>query len=317
MADAAAPPQEATPYLPFPDQGTGSIADWRAKIDASKETIKTLARDFTWGKNVERYVAKGLQKAPEDHTVVLPKDYSYTEQKKPLLFYQLPEVALTPSRPDVSMETAELFQAVLNYKAGACEMNLKASIDECLVDALVPAGVGILKLGYEAFVNPQQPQKEQQVGEEPQIDPISGQPVVGLDGQPAMQPVMATVPNVIRERYFGERVSPVDFLFDNSFRSSDWKKCSWMGIKFRMSALMVSALWGVRDDRAMRHANEGKQPDQYESLAPDRTTQHFGGVEGVEVWYHAMDVDPTCGDPDHIRYFVLIDGEPEPVVHQD
>src|SRR5262245_18256210 len=150
--DEAGDPVMPTPYLEFPRTGVGSLQDWRAKIEASKETIKTLARDFTWNKNVERYVAKGLQKAPEDHTVVLPKDYSYTERKKPLLLYQFPEVVLSPARSDVTPETAALLQAVLNYKACACEMNVKSAIDEYLIDTLLPAGVGILKLGYEAFV---------------------------------------------------------------------------------------------------------------------------------------------------------------------
>lgn len=316
MADEQ-PPPDAIQNLPFAEQGPGSISDWQSKLEQAKKTVKTIADDFAWTKNVERYVTKGLRSAPSDHTVQLPKDYSYTEQKKPLLFFQLPDVMLSPARPDVTAESAQLFQAVLNHKVSPKEMNCKAAVDECLVDALVPAGIGILKLGYEAFVNPRQKTKPQQVGEQPAVDPMTGQPQLDPMGQPVLEPVIVEVPNIIRERYFGERVSPVDFFWDNSFRGSDWAKCSWMAVRFRMSAAMARTLWGLEDDRAIRHASEGKQPDQYESLAPDRTTQTFGGVEGLEVWYHAVDVDPECGDPDHIRYFVWLDGMPEPIIHQD
>lgn len=311
------PPPDAIQNIPFPAQGPGSLGDWKSKIELSKKAMKDIADNFNWTKNVERYVAKGLRANPDDNTIILPKDYSYTEQKKPMLFYQLPEVMLSPARPDVTSETAQLFAAVLNHKTSAKDMNCKPATDECITDALVPAGIGVLKLGYEAFVHPVNKTKPQKVGQQPVIDPLTGQQQIGPMGQPVLEDVIVDVPNVIRERYFGERVSPVDFFWDSSFRGSDWAKCSWKAIRFRMSAPMAKTLWGFDDKKAEKYANEGKQPDATESLAPMRTTQTFGGVEGIECWYHAIDIDPECGDPDHIRYFVWLEGMPEPIIHQD
>jgi hypothetical protein len=314
MALDLAPPQLA---IEMPLRGPGSMDDWNSRIERAKEAIKQTRRKFEWNKQVERYVGKPLRKTPTESTVQLPKDYSYTEQKKPLLFFQLPEILLTPARPDVMPGVAELFQNVLNELTSATQLNCKAMVDEVLVDLLVPAGIGISKIGYEAFIDPLQPTRPMQVGEQEQRDQFGQIVLDPMTMQPVLEPIIVEVPNILRERYFCERLSPVDFLYDPSFRGSDWSKCSWMGGRIRMSPRMAELLYGVDSSRMHQGAISGQVPTEDESLAADRSVQQFGGVEGWEIWYHAIDVDPEVGDPDLIRMFVIFDGHRDPVVHQN
>jgi hypothetical protein len=310
-------PDPATDNLPLPIEGAGSAKAWTSRIEDAKE-LRTWHRDqFFWTTNVERYVGKGKgDPLTPTGVTILPKDYAYTEQKKPLLFYQLPDVVLTAARPDVTPETAQLFQAVLNEMTGPNDLNALATVTEVLTDVLVASGIGIVKLGYESFIDPQQPTREVQVGEQPAVDPATGIPIADpTTGQPFMQPVMAAVPNIIRERYFLERVSPLDFLYDVSYRGSDWGKCPWMGWRFRMPAHLAAREYGVNEDDL--HDRTTDTPTTEQSLAPDRSKQRFSGVEGTEIYYRAIDFDPEAGDPDLMRCLIFLDGIEKPVRHEN
>jgi hypothetical protein len=329
-------PQAApTPALaiPLPKDGSGSIGHWTTQIEQAKKNLEQIRRKYKWNVNVERYtLSRETIELRSGTAVLLPKDYSYTEQKLALLFYQTPEVVLTAARPDVTADTAGLMQAVLNDLVGPSKLNAKATVDEILRDILVPAGVGIAKIGYEAFVDPEQPTVPMQVGEEPALDE-TGQPLMQPMGaptldpltgalmpppmHPVMQPIYEDVPNIIRERKFLERVSPVDFLSPANFRGSDWVKPSWLATRCRVPSTVATQVYGIDAEmlRAYRHAN-GTPPTDNDSLSPDKTTQVFDGVEVIDLWYRAIDVDPTVGDPDLIRWLVLLEGT-TPIKHQN
>jgi len=302
------PPGEA-PLLP--EEGPNSAGAWNTRITDAKELIKYHRERWYWTQNTDRAAGKGGNDPllPRD-VALLPKDYSYSEQKKPLLFYQLPEVVLTPARPDVPAGTAQLFAAVLNDMVGPTQMNALPMVNEVLTDILVASGVGICKLGYETYIDPLQPTTQIQTGEQPGApDPMTGAPI--------MEPMFEEVPNIITEKYFVSRISPNDFLFDVAFRGSDWAKCPWMGWRFRIPEHVAVQRYGIPQDKLKSSAINGQAPTMEQSLAPDREKQRLGGVEGVEIYYKGADFDPEVGDPDLIRCLVFIDGFKEPVKHED
>lgn len=325
--DAAAVPElelEPEPLPPgeeklLPDEGPMSSSAWQARIDDARELIRFHRDKWFWTTNTDRVAGKGGDDPLLPAGVaLLPKDYSYSEQKKPLLFYQLPDVVLTPARPDVTPQVAQLFAAVLNEMVGPNQLNALAMVHEVLADVLVPAGFGVCKLGYETYIDPQQPEVQVQTGEQPAVDPLTGMPATDpMTGAPVMQPIMETVPNIVAEKYYVSRISPNDFLFDVSFKGSDWAKCPWMGWRFRIPEHVAAQRYGIPQDRVKSSSISGQAPTREQSLGPDREKQRLGGIEGVELYYRAVEFDPEVGDPDLIRCLVFLEGFKEPVKHED
>lgn len=321
------PPAERGPELalPLPAEGLGSIAHWVQQLELSKANVDALRKKYKWNVNVDRYtLSRETVELRSGTAVLLPKDYSYTEQKLALLFYQTPEVVVSAARPDVTADTAVLMQAVLNDLVGPSQLNAKATVEEILRDILVPAGVGIVKVGYEAFVDPTKPTVKIQTGEEPALDEFGQprlQPAPSMLGvtqfTPVMQPILEEAPNILTERWFLSRISPIDFLFPVNFRSSDWAKASWLADRCRVPPSVMTQVYGVDAQylKTYRDAT-GRQPGENDSLSPDKTTQQFDGCEVIDLHYRAIDVDPTVGDPDLMRWLVLLDGK-VPIKHQD
>lgn len=309
----------ATPEDLLPSEGPNSAAAWQTRIREAQDLQKFHRDTWYWTRNVDRYAGKGgddplLPSTNKGRVALLPKDYSYTEQKKPLLFYQLPEILASPKRDDVPALAAQTLAAYLNDLTGQQQLNALATVSEVLTDVLVASGIGAVKVGYETFVHPTQPEI---LIEEPVVDPLTGQPAVDpMTGQP--QTRQRPVPNIVRERYFLDRISPLDFLYDASFRGSDWGKCAWMGWKGRMPAHAAARAFRVPEDEIERLGDTGSMaPTAEQSLAPDRQHQRLAGVEYVELYYRAIEFDEAAADPDHIKRLVFLQGRSDPVLHED
>jgi hypothetical protein len=76
-------------------------------------------------------------------------------------------------------------------------------------------------------------------------------------------------------------------------------------------------MFGQSADTARTKTTNAQQPSPEQSLTPDKVSQTIGGVEGVCVYYYAIDVDPRVGDPDLIRELILLDNQTEPAKHGD
>lgn len=310
-------PQEQP--LELPGEGPSSAKAWQSRIQESKDLIQWHRDRFNWNTNNQRFVGKGGEDAPTGmsgkRVALLPKDYAYAEQKKPLLCYQLAEVVLTPKREDVTPQAAQLFGAVLNDLVGPNQLNALPTLHEVLADLIVTAGVGAVVIGYETFIDPQEPKREVQVGEQPApLDPFTGMPPMDpMTGQPVMLPIMESVPNVVSERYFLERISPDDFLFDAGFRKSDWAKCPWLGYKSRMEPHKIARLYGIKETDLPRGGVDSMTPDPKDSLAPDREVQKLSGLEVVTLYFKAVEFDATAADPDLVMELVFVEGRDKPL----
>lgn len=297
-----------TEQTPLPLTGTGSLQYWREQITAATANISTLASQRNWDQNLQSYLGQGNRQKWGKNTTLVRKDFSLTEIKKALIFYQLPDVAATAKKPELE-GAAPLVGAVVNDYLSPERTNAMAMIDEVLMDILCPAGIGVSKLGYEAFVdpnlrdvavpNPMNPN-------EPALDPMTGQPV--------MQP------NIVRETYFWNRIPPKMFLFPPSFIGSDFDQAPWVGFKYTLSKAMAESLYELAPDQLSSASSIDLQKDLLASDVTRADAQQSVSekVSFQEIWYRAADVDPMVGDPEIIRQLVILDGsEAAPLIHRD
>jgi hypothetical protein len=295
-----------TGLLPLPTDGPGSMESWRNQITLAQANMQTLAAARTWDGNQQSYLGQGDRKKYGRNTAVVRKDFSLTEIKKALLFYQLPDVAATAKKPEFE-PAAPLVGAVVNDYLSPERTNAMAMVDEVLADLLVPAGIGVTKIGYECFVNPE-------LREVPVPNPLNpAMPAIDqMTGQPVMQP------NIVREQYFWERIPPKMFLFPPTFIGSDFDKASWLGFKYTASKVDVARTYELK----VEDLQTGALDIHKDLLASDVSRGALQDTNNTvtlhELWYRASDVDPMVGDPEIIRQLVLLEGRDEqPLIHRN
>ena len=76
MPDSEAPetPSVAIPLKPE------VLGQWKRRIEQSKKLLETFKED--WKDAVQAYLGKPLSNDPTQDTVVVPKEFSFLEQKK-------------------------------------------------------------------------------------------------------------------------------------------------------------------------------------------------------------------------------------------
>lgn len=290
-----------TPFS-LPAEGPGSFEFWKKEADRSKAWWANLAQKRQWDNNTKAYLGQTLDGEPAADTIVVPKDYSNVENKKALLFFQVPEVTLTAKQPNVEA-AIPLFQAVLNSKLASDEINAGALMDEVLFDVLCPAGIGASKIGYEVE------QDGEAMVDQPVMDPM-GQPIVDpMTGQPAMTQV--PVPNIVRERYFWERIPIKSLLVPVDFHGADFDKAPWLGFRFETDLALAARTYGVEKDQL-----KPAKSDEDLRIKGDLQIEASGGekVCGYEIWYQMSRYHEDVVNGDLYGQIVWIDGMDAPVV---
>lgn len=307
---APQPPPAPAPPLPYrdtaPELTEDDVKDWRIRLEAARDPIRAI---ITEGKtNTARYRVKPLLKAPLESEVVVPLDYSYTEQKKAQLFFQVPELHLEATRPELEA-TAPIAQAVINRALGPkpAGVDCKTALFEALTDAICATGYAVCKIGYETYVDGTKPV---QIGTEPVP---GGQPgaILGLGATP-MRPVMQNVPNVVNEQYYWRRIPPGHFRAPFDFMGSDFDDAPWVGWRFSEDVPVGDPVTA----RTRRGASAND--DDLLLIDPVQTTRTGPKKRwGTEVFYRACRFDETCKNPELVRTFKLYDDEDAPSVHED
>lgn len=298
-------PQQPVDTLPLPaGEGIGSLSYWKSQIQASQKNVQNIASTRNWDRNLQSYLGRGLSETPVKDTVTVQKDYALVEGTKALLFFQRPDVSATGSAPEYE-QAAPLVAEVVNHYLEL--IDAKSMVDEVLMDLLCPAGFGVCKIGYEAFVDPQEP--ELMVPDA--VNPL--QPQLGPDGQPVLQP------KIVREQYFLERVPPKRFRFPVTFIGSNFDKAGWLAYDFDMDRVVAERLYDLTPEEA---SNSASTPDPQRSLLASDVTRATAAevtdkITITEIWYRASDFDPTVGDPEIVRQLVYMDGRDEPLVHRN
>lgn len=269
------------------------VAAWKRRITASVDPIKKIV---TAGKtHTRRYEGKPLDLAPSSDTVVVPLDFSYVEQKKAELFFQVPELHLEGARPDCEA-AAPIAQAVINAALGPYGVKAKAMMFEALTDVLCPTGYAVTVIGYTPFID-----GEKQVGEE-RVPVEQPGAILGLTSPTQAKPIMA--PNVIAESYYWNRLPPGFLRAPAEFRGSDFDQAPWIAYRFAEDQ---------KDEASGRRRGGGSsRSDDDEMLLTEIPTDSRGPKRwGTRVYYRAHQFDADAKHPELIRTFVLYDDETE------
>lgn len=240
---------------------------WWTKLKAAEEYRGTLREKYQWEKNVKRYCGLEAPVAGQDPSqtanVQVNKDFALTEQKIPQLFFQSPDVQLTAKQPGLEQATV-IFQAVLNDALGAEGVNAIVAVREVLFDVECPAGIGAVKIGYEATVG-QPPQILVPTG---RIDPTTQQAAIDpATGQPEAKPA----PNIIAERYFYERIPVGKLLIPVGFHGLDFDKAPWLGFEFGDEDETTETAVSTTDEKLLNplQPKVGARKKKYEVWARD------------------------------------------------
>lgn len=291
--------------LPLPTEGPGSMTGWLGAITAAQANMQKIANQRKWDDNLKAYLGEGDRKKYGENTTLIRKDFALTEIKKALLFYQLPEVTATAQKPEFET-AAPLVGAVVNDYLGPSRLNAMAMVDEVLMDLLCPAGIGITKIGYEAFVDPK-------VKEVPTPDPMNPvMPAVDELGMPIMQP------NIVRESCFWQRIPPKMFLYPPTFIGSDFDKASWLGFKYTLNKTVAQRVLELSQEDTPAGSSLDITKDLLASDVSRDQAQDTNVVALYEIWYRAAEFDPEVGDPEIFRQLVILEGrESAPIIHRD
>jgi hypothetical protein len=294
-AKSGGPTPDPNAVVPLPEEGPRSLAYFQQQVKAG--TDKRAQYIPEWQINVDRYLGKYLANEPTVDTITVPLDFAFVEQKRALLFYQLPEIQLRPTREEFAQATP-LFQAVVNHYLGPEGVNAAVGFGEALFDALCPAGVMAVKIGYQNYA-PLQPMTDPMTGQ-PAIDPATG------------QPVMAPVP--VWEQYFLSRLSPSSLILPAGWTGSNYDRSPWIAHNFDLDAAVAERTYDIEPSTLMTSsAKQDTSLNQQEAGRSDTTAS--SRVKGIELWYLASTFDPSA-HPEAVWQLVWLEGMETPLVHR-
>ena len=310
------------PEIQLPGSGVGSAQWWKTQLDWSAENRKDLLPTWRYAMNAYR---DELEKTrPEAIRVNI--EFEKTEQKKPLLFYRLPKIKLKPhprtlrealqqtpeADPRVVLRKAvAIFEEVLAYHIGPKRANLKAAMDEVLMDVLCPAGIGFVKIGYAAYEDGKIPVPTGRMQPDPTYQPPPGS-VLGLVPRAPLVPVMGQAPNVVAERYFAARISPAKALIPTDFDASDYNEADWLGDDFWMTGEEAKTRnWSIPSE-----ARPGGEDDDFR-IVPLKRKGHRSADQFHfrEVFCWASRIYPDREvNPEKIYRLLFVEGSVDPIL---
>ena len=280
------PSDDRTPELeiPLPDKGeTGSESYWGDEIDMAEKRKKKAIT--IWRRNTESYngAKPRLTGIPPAEVIAVNFDFINVEQKRPQLFYQCPDLIVTPKQ-GATQQSAFMVQSVLNYYLSRDEINAEAVMDDVLYDVICASGLSPTKVYYDNRTVPVQVPSGR-------LDPMTQQPALGPDGRPEM----TEMTKIIWEEYGFKHISPAKLLLPAGWISSDYDRAPWVGWEFDHDVDHLGRLTGMKADRI------GSYPDdQTLALADDREVMRTTG-RAYELFYRAYLFDETVVNPELIR----------------
>jgi hypothetical protein len=299
-----------------PESPTVTPGFWKAQIGLA---VKERQRHEPWWEaNLASYAPTGKDMTPDLYgsTINTNRDFTLVERKKADLFYQKPDVTLSPTplteqqipqmdpntgQPAVDPNTQQpvmtsavpalqAHQEIVNELLGMDGVDAVPMVHRALFDVLCTSAIGCTKMGYESVTRDV---------EEPVTDP-TGQPV--LDGMGA--PVTQTVPVPIFERIFWTHFSPKQLVIPHDFRSTDWDRAPFLGFQF--TAPLTA---GARAKYKLPPDFKGSQPSQEQRFDHGGASDPSTGVfNGTELWFRSSLYRDDIQHPEHLTHVVLIDG---------
>jgi hypothetical protein len=310
---------------PAPLRSTRDSATWRKEIETS--IAKRRRYETWWEANLKAY-APGVDQSPDQYgaDINTNRDFTIVERKKADLFFQKPDVTLSPSPlleidlpGPVDLQTGQpsqvsqapmlqSHQAIVNEELGPDGVDATRLVHQTLFDVICTQGVGFTKMGYESFtVEVERP--------DPKWTPPDALDAAMSPEQikKALTPPIIKVPVPVHERCFWEHFSGKRAVIPHDFRSTEWDTAPYLGYQFTLPLTP-----GNREKYRLPEDFSGQRGDEKQHY------EHGGGDEGgasvftgVEVWYRSALFREDVVHPEHLTQIVFVDGIDEPVLHQD
>jgi hypothetical protein len=267
-----------------------ALKKWKGDIDLADKKRKVY--EPSWERNLKNY-APDPTNTEWGNEINVGVDFYQTEQKKDQLFFDTPELVLTPE-PDTDPSLAGAIsqqQTKLNRKLGRKGLDCKRLMDKVNFDVICPAGMGCVKIGVT------------------QISRDVPAPLPDAQGQPVLAPMP------VLTRIFAERFSPKKILIPTNFYDTEYDKAPWLGMKFTMPTRAARRQFELPPDfepKKTTTADEQVFPQQ--GVPTDADDEQ---VTGTAIFYHADLYDDAVYHPDWFRELVFIDGIDDPVVHRN
>lgn len=313
---AAAPPAPADD--PQPVALGLTVAQWHDEIERARKLRKDVAERQGWEQNLERYAPSDIKKTAGK--VNIGADFADVERKKTALFYAQPNVALVcdepnqplvppqppqpgapPPPPGPTLGTLVLaHQDLLNEVLGPNHINAKGVVHKCLLNVLLTAGCGPVKVGFRSVSVPV---------DAPVMGP-DGQPQIGLDGQPVMQ----STPVSIHDEFYASALSPMALLLPPDFRDTDVRYASWIGYDFKLPASRLIAELHLPPTIEFPGATE--KPYFHADTQNGSDEAHDRLVSGSYIEYRTSLENPYA-HPEAVKCMWLIDGMNDPLKQGD
>lgn len=321
MADptppAAAPPAPADD--PQPVALGLTVAQWHDEIERARKLRKDVAERQGWEKNLERYAPSDIKTTTG--RVNIGADFADVERKKTALFYAQPDIALVcdePSQPLTPPQPPQpgapppppgptlgslvmVHQALLNEVLGPSQINAKGVVHKCLLNVLLTAGCGPVKVGFRSVSVPV---------DTPVMDSATGQPQIGPDGMP----VTEVTPISIHDEFYASALSPMALLLPPDFRDTDVRYASWIGYDFKLPASRLIAELRLPADTEFPGATE--KPYFHADAQNGSDEAHDRLVSGSYIEYRASLENPYA-HPEAVKCMWLVDGMDDAVKSGD
>lgn len=314
MADELTTPtdpveEKAAPSVPLPDLiplDEKGMSRWKDRIEKARARQKLIHP--WWQECRDDYVPKFSENPKQYHTRLRTnRNYKNVHRKAADLVYQRPEMTIEPSplldTPE-QMSMVATHAEIVNAKIGRNGANIKWVAHAAACDWLI-YGSGGTKIGYHSYFTPL---------EEPDVDPVTGQPLIDVHGAPKMRVVPVPIPGA--SHCFIEHISPKSWLIPHNWRSTDFDKSPWLAWQFSMPRAEAIRRWGNRIPKELQKGSSVAWDTLHfdDGLGHDQSGDE---VTGVEIWYlsHLERVDRP--HPQHMTVLVLIDGATDPVEHRD
>jgi hypothetical protein len=282
---------------------------WKGLIDKALEIQEQY---HPWWEQALKNYQPSVKENPREYSLEVRTNRSFAivERKKADMFYQRPDVQVSPSKlleaiPN-NAPMASAHATIINDKLGRHGVNAKSLARDC-VFAYELFGAGWSKIFYRAHTKVVEQPVRDQMGQ-PVTDPVT------------MAPVTESVPVVIKAEFGWEPISNKQVLIPADFRSTDFDKAPWLGMRFTMSTREARLIWGDKIPEGFKGSTggsgkpqffaSGAQPDTLGELAADLVT-------GTELHYRSMLFRDDIVHPDHLTKLVMIDGIDEPVEERD
>ncbi len=290
-------------------------AKWQGRI--SRAEAKQKDYHVWWDKALKVY-APSVKEAPDDWALKVRAGRAFrnVERKISELFYQRPDVSVTPSPlleqagPPGQVMTAA-HAVIVNEKLGTEGVNAMAVVRRAVFHYELFAA-GWVKIGYRAWTKPM-PQAVPQLGPD-------GQAVMQPDPAGTGQLVPVTTIDVvdvpIKTECFMENFSVKEALIPDDFDSTDFDKAPWLGRKFRVPLSEAKRLW----KKIPKDWKPGAKKQDAETKFDHGTSSSepsLDEVSGTEIVYRSSLYRDDIIHPDHLTELVLIDGLDEPAEHRD